>query len=103
MSPRADGVPPLLRSDHVPPSLRTDGAAIVSAAGRRALSDLMAGPGFEPGKAEPMGLQPIPFDRSGIPPGGGECSVRGVVRPLNTKGVEHPARARIQGTSCRPA
>ena len=29
----------------------------------------MAGPGFEPGKAVPCGLQPHPFDRSGIPPG----------------------------------
>src|SRR5438270_111566 len=28
----------------------------------------MAGPGFEPGKAEPCGLQPHPFDRSGISP-----------------------------------
>src|ERR1700722_13707055 len=29
----------------------------------------MAGPGSEPAKAEPCGLQPHPFDRSGIPPG----------------------------------
>jgi hypothetical protein len=29
----------------------------------------VAGPGFEPGKAVPCGLQPHPFDRSGIPPG----------------------------------
>src|SRR5690349_3256506 len=29
----------------------------------------MAGPGFEPGMAEPVRLQRIPFDRSGIPPG----------------------------------
>jgi hypothetical protein len=28
----------------------------------------MAGEGFEPSKAEPHGLQPRPFDRSGIPP-----------------------------------
>ena len=28
----------------------------------------MAGPGFEPGKAEPADLQSAPFDRSGIPP-----------------------------------
>ena len=30
----------------------------------------MAGEGFEPSKAEPRGLQPRPFDRSGTPPGG---------------------------------
>jgi hypothetical protein len=29
----------------------------------------MGGGGFEPPKAEPTGLQPVPFDRSGIPPG----------------------------------
>ena len=28
----------------------------------------MAGEGFEPSKAEPRGLQPRPFDRSGTPP-----------------------------------
>src|SRR4051794_6755220 len=28
----------------------------------------MAGAGFEPAKAVPIGLQPIPFDRSGTPP-----------------------------------
>ena len=28
----------------------------------------VAGPGFEPGKAEPTRLQRVPFDRSGIPP-----------------------------------
>ena len=28
----------------------------------------MGGAGFEPAKAEPTGLQPVPFDRSGIPP-----------------------------------
>src|SRR4051812_9037019 len=28
----------------------------------------MVGEGFEPSKAEPTGLQPVPFDRSGIPP-----------------------------------
>ena len=32
----------------------------------------VVGAGFEPAKAEPMGLQPIPFDRSGTPPGGRE-------------------------------
>ena len=31
----------------------------------------MGGGGFEPPKAEPTGLQPVPFDRSGIPPGTG--------------------------------
>ena len=36
---------------------------------RFAITD-MAGGGFEPPKAEPMRLQRIPFDRSGIPPGG---------------------------------
>ena len=30
----------------------------------------VAGAGFEPAKAEPRGLQPRPFDRSGIPPRG---------------------------------
>ncbi len=30
----------------------------------------MAGEGFEPSKAEPTDLQSVPFDRSGIPPGG---------------------------------
>jgi drug/metabolite transporter (DMT)-like permease len=30
----------------------------------------MVGAGFEPAKAEPTGLQPVPFDRSGTPPGG---------------------------------
>src|SRR5829696_8159588 len=29
---------------------------------------LMVGAGFEPAKAEPTRLQPVPFDRSGIPP-----------------------------------
>src|SRR5262245_63779913 len=29
----------------------------------------MVGAGFEPAKAEPTGLQPVPFDRSGTPPG----------------------------------
>ena len=41
----------------------------------------MVGAGFEPSKAEPTGLQPVPFDRSGIPPGGGQFSdarVRGM-------------------------
>ena len=28
----------------------------------------VVGAGFEPAKAEPTGLQPVPFDRSGIPP-----------------------------------
>src|SRR3954453_23418533 len=28
----------------------------------------MAGAGFEPAKAKPTGLQPVPFDRSGTPP-----------------------------------
>src|SRR5919206_504385 len=28
----------------------------------------MVGAGFEPAKAEPTGLQPVPFDRSGTPP-----------------------------------
>jgi hypothetical protein len=32
------------------------------------------GEGFEPSKAEPTGLQPVPFDRSGIPPGGRKFS-----------------------------
>src|SRR3954454_20855087 len=30
---------------------------------------VMVGAGFEPAKAEPTGLQPVPFDRSGTPPG----------------------------------
>jgi drug/metabolite transporter (DMT)-like permease len=30
----------------------------------------VVGAGFEPAKAEPTGLQPVPFDRSGTPPGG---------------------------------
>src|SRR5687767_13818655 len=34
----------------------------------------MVGAGFEPAKAEPTGLQPVPFDRSGTPPGGGKSS-----------------------------
>src|SRR4051812_44028804 len=34
----------------------------------------MVGAGFEPAKAEPTGLQPVPFDRSGTPPGTGEFS-----------------------------
>ena len=34
----------------------------------------VVGEGFEPSKAEPTGLQPVPFDRSGIPPGGGQFS-----------------------------
>src|SRR5215217_1545597 len=29
----------------------------------------VVGAGFEPAKAEPTGLQPVPFDRSGTPPG----------------------------------
>ncbi len=37
------------------------------------------GAGFEPAKAEPTGLQPVPFDRSGIPPGGAQFSVRRVI------------------------
>ena len=28
----------------------------------------VVGAGFEPAKAEPTGLQPVPFDRSGTPP-----------------------------------
>ncbi len=34
---------------------------------------LMAGEGFEPSKAEPRGLQPRPFDRSGTPPPAAQC------------------------------
>jgi hypothetical protein len=41
------------------------GEPIPNQAERRA----MGGGGFEPPKAEPMDLQSIPFDRSGIPPG----------------------------------
>src|SRR3954452_7054629 len=29
----------------------------------------VVGAGFEPAKAEPSGLQPLPFDRFGTPPG----------------------------------
>src|SRR6202030_3768521 len=36
----------------------------------------MAGAGFEPAKAEPIGLQPIPFDRFGTPPSGTQHSGR---------------------------
>jgi hypothetical protein len=38
-----------------------------ASAGRRSCA--MVGAGFEPAKAEPTGLQPVPFDRSGTPPG----------------------------------
>src|SRR5689334_19566296 len=34
----------------------------------------MGAGGFEPPKAEPTGLQPVPFGRSGTPPGDGHCS-----------------------------
>ena len=40
----------------------------------------VAGAGFEPAKAEPTDLQSVPFDRSGIPPSGGQCSDRTLVR-----------------------
>ena len=35
---------------------------------------LVGAGGFEPPKAEPTGLQPVPFGRSGTPPGVGNCS-----------------------------
>src|SRR4051812_13192646 len=34
----------------------------------------MGAGGFEPPKAEPTGLQPVPFGRSGTPPGERDCS-----------------------------
>src|SRR6476619_2088744 len=34
----------------------------------------MGAGGFEPPKAEPTGLQPVPFGRSGTPPGEAHCS-----------------------------
>src|SRR3954471_16940652 len=37
----------------------------------------MAGAGFEPAKAEPWRLQRHPFDRSGTPPGVGQCTQSG--------------------------
>ena len=51
---------------------------------RAAPAKPMAGPGFEPGKAEPMRLQRIPFDRSGIPPGASESSPKGLFSALHT-------------------
>jgi drug/metabolite transporter (DMT)-like permease len=36
----------------------------------KAEEEEVVGAGFEPAKAEPTGLQPVPFDRSGTPPGG---------------------------------
>ena len=36
----------------------------------------MGAGGFEPPKAEPTGLQPVPFGRSGTPPGERHCSPR---------------------------
>src|SRR5437588_3307053 len=35
----------------------------------------MGAGGFEPPKAEPTGLQPVPFGRSGTPPGTRDCSL----------------------------
>ena len=35
--------------------------------------------GFEPLKAEPTGLQPVPFGHSGTPPGVGHCSPGGLL------------------------
>src|SRR6185437_4784890 len=68
----------------VPPPMRTRSPAEgwgranvkgLSATARRRRSSArlgartrMAGEGFEPSKAEPRGLQPRPFDRSGTPP-----------------------------------
>ena len=50
----------------------------------------MVGAGFEPAKAEPTGLQPVPFDRSGIPPGGGQFSAVGP-SSMRGRGWEHRA------------
>src|SRR5207248_10431627 len=47
----------------------------------------VAGAGFEPAKAEPYGLQPHPFDRSGTPPGRSESSP--------TSGFSGPADLRL--------
>gem|GEM_PF-5204637 len=65
----------------------------------------MAGAGFEPAKAEPCGLQPHPFDRSGTPPGVGESTrtgrcddgqwlvgldLVGLLAPYNLGGIRSP-------------
>src|SRR3954468_8029266 len=61
---------------------------------------LMVGEGFEPSKAEPTGLQPVPFDRSGIPPGGGKFSDDSTWtrRPLGRVG----SKSFLSGTSLTP-
>src|SRR4051794_37376118 len=52
----------------------------------------MAGAGFEPAKAEPHGLQPRPFDRSGTPPSGREYSAaRPAFIVLSSPGPDAPA------------
>ena len=56
---------------------RTVGATL----GIRSLA--VVGAGFEPAKAEPTGLQPVPFDRSGIPPGNA-ASVAANPRPIQS-------------------
>src|ERR1700760_2767840 len=61
----------------VPPVARS---GVQSTTGPQGVSSVrtaeVAGPGFDPGKAEPMRLQRIPFDRWGIPPGAPESSER---------------------------
>ena len=53
----------------------------------------MAGEGFEPSKAEPRGLQPRPFDRSGIPPSAGILKAGAQRFPLvPLAGVPQPLR-----------
>ena len=55
--------------EEAPAANRNRAAVRAPSCGRRN-GEMMAGAGFEPGKAEPRDLQSRPFDRSGIPPGG---------------------------------
>src|SRR3954467_4478787 len=48
----------------------------------------VVGAGFEPAKAEPTGLQPVPFDRSGTPPGG-RTEILAAVIPLRVRWLAH--------------
>ena len=56
------------------------GAAAPAARALFLASVEMGAGGFEPPKAEPTGLQPVPFGRSGTPPGERHCSQGGTER-----------------------
>src|SRR4051794_5431514 len=54
----------------------------------------MGAGGFEPPKAEPTGLQPVPFGRSGTPPGERDCSLARPGTGPATPGKEQRMKSR---------